>query len=347
MHPCLRIANTMLERLTVVIEGRMKSSDERPSGESVQPMVSVVMLVDTSRENAQVVLDALDGQTCDPGVMEIVVLDMGGAGAEALRMPERYRVKLLRRPGKQYWRVARAAAAREAEGEIVAFLEDHCSPEPEWAEELVAAYGDGRWAAVGYVFTNGSRDSWWTRACLATDYGVFMHPREGGPAPFLSGNNVSYARWFLEELGEAFEKEVVVDYNIQQRLLASGHGMKVASGVVAAHRCYGSLVPLCAANYEYVRILGAARAGVAGWGMGMRLVRALAVLVLVPPLRVWRLGREMVKRPGGWGRFWSAVPVVYPVYVAAAAGEASGYAGGVGDAEERFAHWELNTARIS
>ena len=313
MHPCLRIANTMLERLTVVSEGWMKSSDEQPSGESVQPMVSVVMLVDTSRENAQVVLDALDGQTCDSGVMEIVVLDMGGAGVEALRMPERYRVKLLRRPGKQYWRVARAAAAREAEGEIVAFLEDHCSPEPDWAEELVAAYGDGRWAAVGYVFTNGSRDSWWTRACLATDYGVFMHPREGGPAPFLSGNNVSSARWFLEELGEAFEKEVVVDYNIQQRLLASGHGMKVASGVVAAHRCYGSLLTLCAANYEYVRILGAARAGVAGWGLGMRLLRALAVLVLVPPLRLWRLGREMGTRPGGWRRFWSAVPVVYPV----------------------------------
>ncbi len=343
MPPCLRIANTMLEGGIVVSESCMKPKEERPSDE---PVVSVVMLVDTSRENAQVVLDALERQTCEAGVMEIVVLDMGEAGAEPLRMPERYRVKLLRRPGKEYWRVARARAAREAKGEIVAFLEDHCRPEPEWAEELVAAYGDGRWAAVGYVFKNGSRDSWWSRACLATDYGVFMHPREGGVAPFLSGNNVSYARWFLEELGEAFEKEVVVDYNVQQRLLASGHGMKVASRVVAAHCCYGSLVALCAANYEYVRILGAARAGAAGWGVAMRVLRAVVAPVLVPPLRVWRLGREMVGRPGGWRRYVSALPVVYPVYVAAAMGEASGYVWGVGDAEGRFAHWELNTARI-
>lgn len=65
VHLCLRMANRMPERPIVLSEGQVKANDERPSDE---PVVSVVMLVDTIRENAQVVLDTLDGQTCDSGV---------------------------------------------------------------------------------------------------------------------------------------------------------------------------------------------------------------------------------------------------------------------------------------
>ena len=325
----------------------MSAAPSHPQEPKAHPkLVSAVMLVDTSRENAQDVLDALARQDCHPDELEVVVYDMASDGAQPLRMPPGFRIHHIRRPWPQYWRVARARAARECSGDVIAFLEDHCSPDPGWATALLAAYRSHRWAAVGYTFHNGSRNSWWSRAALVADYGRFLHPQPGGPAPFLAGNNVSYARWFLEELGSAFEETLAVDYNWHKEITARGHSMTVASEATAAHRCYAGLATLCAANFQYVRVLATARASAAQWNLFTRTARAAAAAILVPPLRLARLARDLWPRQHGFLEFLSALPVVWPVYTAAAFGEASGCLAGAGNAEERFVHWELNTPRI-
>ena len=157
-----------------------------------RPAISVIMIVGTNRENAQGVLDALGRQSCADDLFEIVVFDSAESSVPALEMPTRLASKYLRRSGLHFWGVARAQAARESSAPIVAFLEDHCEPHATWAERLLEAHSDGRWAAVGYAFTNGSRDSLWSRSALLADYGFFVHPVEGGPARILAGNNVSY-----------------------------------------------------------------------------------------------------------------------------------------------------------
>ena len=43
---------------------------------------------------------------------------------------------------------ANAAGIRRAKAQIVALAEDHCFPDPQWAERLIAAH-QGPWAAVG------------------------------------------------------------------------------------------------------------------------------------------------------------------------------------------------------
>jgi len=154
------------------------------------------MLVGTNRANAQGVLDALSLQGCSDDLLEIVVFDCANETFPALQIPGRFSGKYLRRPGLYFWSVARALAAKESTAPIVAFLEDHCEPHATWAERLLEAHSDGRWAAVGYAFTNGSRDSLWSRSALMADYGFFAHPVVGGPARLLAGNNVSYSRWF-------------------------------------------------------------------------------------------------------------------------------------------------------
>ena len=164
--------------------------------QTFRPAISVVMVVGTNRENAQGVLDALKRQTCPDDLLEIVVFDSAETSVPALQMPERFSSKYLRRPGLHTWRAARAQAAKESTAPIVAYLEDHCEPHATWAERLLEAHADGRWAAVGYAFTNGSRDSLWSRSALMADYGFFVHPVEGGPARLLAGNNVSYPAGF-------------------------------------------------------------------------------------------------------------------------------------------------------
>ncbi len=311
------------------------------------PSISVVMIVGTNRENAQGVLDALQSQSCADGLLEIVVFDCAEASVPALKMPGRFAAQYIRRPGLHFWRVARAQAAQQASAPVVAFLEDHCEPHATWAERLLEAHADGRWAAVGYAFTNGSGDSWWSRSALMADYGFFAHPVEGGPARLLAGNNVSYARWFLDELGDDFEKSVGVDFNVQEIANARGLPMKVAPGVLAAHRCYSGLGKLCAANFYYLKILSVARAKANGWSFPTRLGWACGVVALVPSLRVLRLAKSMFRRPSLIPDFLASVPVVFLVYSAAALGEASGYIFGLSDAEEKFVHWELNTDRIA
>ena len=310
------------------------------------PSLSVVMLVGACRRTAQRVLDALDRQTCADDALEIVVFDCAESTVPSLGMPSRFTSRELRHPGLHYWRVARARAARETTAPVVAFLEDHCEPHPDWAERLIAAHSDGRWAAVGYAFTNGSRDSWWSRSALIADYGAFVHPVEGGVARILAGNNTSYSRWFLDRIGDAFEDSVAVDYNIQSMANKLGLPMKTASDVLAAHRCYPDLWQLSAANYYFLRILSVARARANGWGYPTRVAWAFGVLAFVPVLRLYRLARSISRRPVLMRDFIASLPVVFVVYVAAAFGEASGYLFGLGDAEEKFIQWELNTERI-
>jgi hypothetical protein len=314
---------------------------------SSRPAISVVMIVGTNRENAQGVLDALGRQSCPDDLLEIVAFDCAEASVPALEMPTRFASKYLRRPGLHFWRVARAQAARESSAPIVAFLEDHCEPHATWAERLLEAHSDGRWAAVGYAFTNGSCDSWWSRSALMADYGFFAHPVEGGPARLLAGNNVSYSRWFLDELGDDFEKSVGVDFNVQEMANARGLPMKVAPGVLAAHRCYASLRELCAGNFYYLKILSVARTKANGWKPPTRFAWACGVLTLVPALRLVRLAKSISRRPALIPSFLASAPVVFVVYYAAAFGEAAGYLFGLGDAEETFVKWELNTARIA
>jgi len=308
--------------------------------------LSVVMLVGRNRSNAQNVLRALEAQTCADHDLEIIVHDASDESVAPLVMPSRFASKYLRRPGLHFWRVARAVAAREAGGSVVAFLEDHCKPHRDWAERLIAAHADGRWAAVGYAFTNGSPDSRWSRAALIADYGFFVHPVPGGPSLILAGNNVSYARWFLDELGDAFEKSVGVDFNVQQMANARGHRMKIAPDVLAAHGCYAKISELAAANYYYVKILAVARARLGGWSYPKRVIWAGGVLLLVPLLRLFRLARSIGPRPSLRADFLNAIPVLIIIYIAAAFGEANGYLFGVQDAEEKFVEYELNTPRI-
>jgi hypothetical protein len=78
-----------------------------------------------------------------------------------------------------------------------------------------------------------------------------------------------------------------------------------------------------------------------------RFAWACGVLAFVPVLRQLRLARSISRRPSLIPTFFSSVPVLLVVYMAAACGEAAGYLFGLGDAEEKFVKWELNTPRIA
>ncbi len=300
------------------------------------------MLAGANRANAQRTLRHVAKQTIREQI-ELVVVDLAPEDVPALdtgRTPGVY----LRKPEIKRWAVGKAAGIRAANCGVVAFLEDHCRPAPKWAEKVLAAFS-GPWTAVGYAFVNGSPDCYRSRTALMADYAPWAHPVKGGECRHMPGNNMAYRKEFLDSLEPDLERVIGVDFNVQELLLERGGKMYVEPEAIAAHQCYASLKELLAANFVYVRVLAATRVRNHGWGIGMRILAALAAPCLVPPLRLWRLLKMFRGRKGMWGRLAESLPVVLLTYVVCALGESAGYMFGSGGAEERLLYYELNCFR--
>ncbi|MBT5872129.1 MAG: glycosyltransferase, partial [Candidatus Latescibacteria bacterium] len=150
---------------------------------NVPPLLSVVMVVGSARSQAQSVVDALYAQT-RPDDMEIVIVDIAAVGTLPLRTEPTVYTKYILQPGVEFWGKARTEGVQHASAAVVAFLEDHCWPEPDWADALIEAHQQP-WASVGYAVKNGSPDTYLYRAALLADYGLWAHPARGGPTKLL------------------------------------------------------------------------------------------------------------------------------------------------------------------
>jgi glycosyltransferase involved in cell wall biosynthesis len=101
-------------------------------------------------------LAALARQTCPPDTFEIVVADDGGDSATRAVVLRRGRaaggprVRYVRVSGRRGPAAARNQGWRAAAGEIIAFTDDDCVPDPDWLQQGVAAVRghDAAWGRV-------------------------------------------------------------------------------------------------------------------------------------------------------------------------------------------------------
>src|SRR5262245_973276 len=170
------------------------------------------MVAGSQRYRAQRVVNALCAQTAVRSI-EIIVVDLAPPSTPRLTAPPHVTFVYLSRPDIKQFGQARAVAVKAARSPIIAFTEDHCYPSRTWAEKLIAAH-QGSWAAVGYAFTNANPKSYISRSSMLARYGLFAHPARGGPARFISGNNVSYKRDVVLQLGDRLDTLLDVDFNL-------------------------------------------------------------------------------------------------------------------------------------
>lgn len=308
------------------------------------PFLSVAMLAGLRRDRAQRLLDAVARQSAIDR-LEVVVIDLAPQDARPLRLPPGCaRSAIIPAPGGSLsW--AKAEAVRATSSESIAFLEEHCYPEPQWARTLIEAQR-GPWAAIGYAFTNANPESYVGRSSMLADYGRWAHPARSGPARFLPGNNVLYRRSALEPFGSRLEPLLGVDFNAQDALRRAGHELYVEAGARTAHENFTRLGDLCRANAAYCRLLAVNRARLGSWGIGRRLLYAALVPVVVPFLKLARLARALWGRWPLAGQALLGLPVFVATFVWASLGEARGYLEEAPEAAElEFAHWELEASR--
>lgn len=307
------------------------------------PDLSVVLVAGSQRVRAQRVLDALGAQTVRDR-LEVVVVDLAEGARERLAVAASLRHTYAVRPDINRWGRARAEGVRLASGPVVAFIEDHCFPQPEWAEILIEAYR-GPWDVVGYAFTNANPRSYVSRASMLARYGQFTHPTGRRRASLVSGNNVSYRRPLLVSFGAELEGLLTIDFNLQEILGRRGAPMLVEARALAAHQNYSRFLDDSITGHWYCRLLAARRADTQRWSVARRLIHGVGAPLGSPAIRLARLLRSLPGRQPLWRDVCLGLPLIAGWYLTDALGESLGYLLGPGRAEQEALRWELNEAR--
>lgn len=139
----------------------------------------------------------------DPATFEVLIVDDGGnADLQAVLQPYRSRLnlELVRQPHAGP-AAARNAGASQASGNVLAFTDDDCVPDPDWLVELLRCHREEPAALIGGRTVNALAGNLFAEASQdLVSYLYDYYAAAGGPA-FFTSNNMLMAREAFLELG--------------------------------------------------------------------------------------------------------------------------------------------------
>ncbi len=159
----------------------------------ISESVTVIIPAYNSALSLPSCLESVLNQSCPP--VEIVVVDDGSTD-ETGELLSKYPVKQLRLPRRMGAAYARVAGARAAKGSILAFLDADCIAGPDWLRDLVGAMSaDVAGVGGGYRFENGHNLFETFISRLARDW--FSQKQPEGRAILIGGNAAFRKEVFL------------------------------------------------------------------------------------------------------------------------------------------------------
>jgi hypothetical protein len=178
----------------------------------MRPALSVVLPAMEGYRSVAAALQSWEAQTCRDR-LEILVLC---PGAEAPAAPGHTIVPI----GSANLHEARAIGVQRASADYVTFAEDHCLPDPDWAEAILQRIEEG-WDAITPALRPGDV-SCWGQASFLAGYAEWMMPVAGGPTQVVSGSNLTVRVSLLRALGAELARELLVGAFLAARLRAQG-----------------------------------------------------------------------------------------------------------------------------
>lgn len=165
--------------------------------------------------------------------MEIIVVDDGSTDGTR-GIAESFAVRYVHQENAGP-AAARNHGARVAQGEIVAFTDSDCVPEPDWVDALVSGFEDGVVAVGGgYDIANGSSPL----ARMVHEEIVMRHAGFDREVDFLGSFNVAYRRSAFEAVGgfdESFRIASGEDNDLAYRLSDAGGTLRFVADAKVAH----------------------------------------------------------------------------------------------------------------
>lgn len=235
----------------------------------------------------------------------------------------------------------KATAVSHCTAAIVAFGEDHCFPQPDWAENMIRCHQDG-WAAVAPALRNGNPGAVSWADCLL-NFGARMHPVAPGSVPSTPWHNTSYKRDLLNAYGKRLEHMLEAEIRIHDDLARNGRQLFLAANTAANHINLSRWRSFLLAQLFGGRLYGAARSEALGWSGAHRLLYA-SMLPLIPIRRAPQVFRDAKRTMPDR---WSAAFVLASIcgLAASALGETSGCVFGAGSMGRRRMTYEYHRER--
>lgn len=257
--------------------------------------------------------------------IEILVADRVG---ETVRAPLRRGfpgVRLLEAEPGTTIPDLRAMAFGAAKAEVVGVLEDHVIVPADWAESMLRAHGEGA-EVVGGAVDNAARERLIDWAAFLCEYSHCLTPPEG-PAPWVTGNNVTYRRYLLERFQGTLGNGRWENH-LHDALHQSGVTLWSRPEIRVGHKKHYTVVEYLTQRYLYARSYAGAR--LQGAGAFRRLAYAGAAFVLPPLLFSRIVSRVLRSRLHRW-ELVRSLPLLGVFVTAWATGEVVGYWRGQGD----------------
>jgi hypothetical protein len=218
-------------------------------------------------------------------------------------------------------------AFEAARAPVVGVIEDHVIVPPDWTRRMLAAHREGA-VAVGGAVENAAIHRLVDVAAFLCEYSHCLAPPPAGPAPWLTGNNVTYRRALLERFRAVIEQETWENV-LHDALRAAGVTLMSRPDIVVGHKKHLTVTEYARQRFLYsrafagMRVRNAAPLRRAAWGLAA---------FLLPPVLLWRIARNVYRSGRYRGAFLRALPLLGIWVCAWTAGEVVGYWFGAGDA---------------
>ena len=168
----------------------------------MNPVTVVVIVICGGRHTERCIRALLEQRDAPP--FDIVVAHSPSLPGISNLLQPFASVRGVVEPGKHTPMDLAALGLREAHGETVLAIEDHCVPEPDWIRVLSRAVTPDR-GAVGGTIEPDARLSPLGWAFYYVDFFRYMRPVVEGPAHSISHCNVAYRRAALEAIRSSWE----------------------------------------------------------------------------------------------------------------------------------------------